>query len=220
MVSGNRSLKSSSQSIGIIDYGVGNLASVRNALAFLGCQVSVVTIPEQIQQVDGLILPGVGSFHHCISRLTEMGLIEPLVELIKRNNKKFLGICAGMQVLFDRGLEGGSTRGLQVFKGDVTKFQFDDKYSYRVPHMGFDSVVPPSQSMLFKGVMGSKIDFYFCHSYRVLHQDQHNNEMVGTCEYPDSFVAYIERDNCFGCQFHLEKSQMNGLRLLQNFLDL
>lgn len=199
----------------IIDYGMGNLFSVANALKYLGAEIKVSNRKDDLRNADRIILPGVGAFPDGMKNLKNLGIIESLEEEVFKNKKPFLGICLGMQLLAAEGEENGLTKGLGWIAGRVKRFQVDEK-QFRVPHVGWNDVFPQKPSLLFAGL--EKPIFYFVHSYHLVPEDP--SVITATCDYGENFAAAIQKDNLFGVQFHPEKSQKDGLKLLKNFLVL
>lgn len=200
--------------ITIIDYGMGNLRSVAKAFEKIGARVRVSGSVEDLRNADRIVLPGQGAFGDGMKNLETLGLIEPLYEEVAKKKKPFLGICLGLQMLARESSEGGLHKGLGFLQATVRRFQIDEN-SFKVPHMGWDDVIPKSNSMLFKGI-GENPNFYFIHSYHVVCDN--TDIVVATCDYGEVFTAAVESDNIFGTQFHPEKSQKNGLQLLTNFI--
>jgi len=205
--------------IGIIDYGMGNLHSVRKALEMSGAAVEIVTEAEQIAAADKIVLPGVGAFRDAISTLREKKLVEPITEFIE-SGKWFLGICLGLQLLFDRSYEDGEYEGLGVIRGQVRRFDFSgraDERELKIPHMGWNSLKIRDKVPLYQGLsQGAYV--YFVHSYYVVPED---DSVIGTTtEHGVEFVSSIWRDNVMATQFHPEKSQKVGLKMLENFSEL
>jgi glutamine amidotransferase len=200
----------------VIDYGLGNLRSVYNALTFLGANVKVSESPVDIKNAKKLVLPGVGAFRDAMTGLAQRGLIEPLKASLAAG-KPYLGICLGQQLLFEKS-EEGRIDGLGILKGRVARFQ--EKDGIKVPHIGWNNVDcrPETRNMrLFKGVK-DKAYFYFDHSYYV---DPEEKEIIAaTTDYGIAFASYTERENIFAAQFHPERSQALGLKMLKNFIDL
>ena len=196
----------------IINYEMGNIYSVQSALKFLGYESKFTDKPEEILSADKLILPGVGSFRKAMQNIISKGLEETINEVILTKRKPILGICLGMQLLGTSSTEDGFTKGLGFFDGIVERFS--EKYDRKVPHIGYNEIVPPQNSVLFQN-LEVKSDFYFVHSYRM---SSSIVKGVATCCYGEKFIAAFEQNNVFGTQFHPEKSQTNGLILLKNFL--
>jgi imidazole glycerol-phosphate synthase subunit HisH len=213
-------LKPMSKKIAIIDYQMGNLRSVQKALEHLGFPAQVTCCPKDLQAADKLILPGVGAFGDAILELRKRGLIEPIKEAIGEG-KPFLGICLGLQLLFDRSYEGGEHEGLGVLRGSVRRFSgpnFQGDMALKVPHMGWNQVDAAGDACPLMSGISADDYFYFVHSYYV---DPENQEATWLeCTYGTPFCAAIWRDNLFATQFHPEKSQAAGLRILRNFGDL
>ena len=196
----------------VIDYGMGNLFSVASALRFLGCDPQVSNDPVVVENAAHVILPGVGSFRLAMQRLQEQGLDEAIRRTTQSGNH-LLGICLGMQLLGASSTEGGSTEGLGVIPNTVQLL--DGTTGVKIPHIGFNEIVPTARVGLFDG-LPDRPYFYFVHSYRM---------SVGsldcthaTCNYGEEFLAAFDMGNVCGAQFHPEKSQANGLKLLRNFL--
>ena len=200
--------------IAIIDYQMGNLRSVQKAFERGGHAAAVTGDPEVIAQASKLVLPGVGAFADAITELKHRGLVEPIKEAIDAG-KPFLGICLGLQLLFDRSYEDGEHEGLGVIPGEVRKFEIP--IEYKVPHMGWNSVAWPRRPPIFEG-LPADCHFYFVHSYFVLPDDP--GVIAGEASYPTPFCAAVWRDNLFATQFHPEKSQSAGLAVLKNFAEL
>jgi imidazole glycerol-phosphate synthase subunit HisH len=195
--------------IGIIDYGRGNLRSVEKALLKLGYSARVIESPEEIDGVQGIILPGVGAFADAMAALEGNGWTQPLLHYAK-SGRPFLGICLGMQVLFEAGEEHGEHKGLGLLPGRVVKFPVGRK----VPHMGWNTVTQDKNCFLMKGIPDNAY-FYFVHSYFATTEDE--QILVGMSDYGVRFPALVGRDNIWGAQFHPEKSSPWGLKLLENF---
>lgn len=197
----------------IVDYQMGNLRSVQKALEHVGAHATISDDPEIIASADRLVLPGVGSFGDAMRELNARHLIEPIKTFIARG-KPFLGICLGLQLLFDEGDEGGLHKGLGVISGRVVRFEIP--HEYKVPHMGWNQVQtasPNGQGLLER--LPADPYFYFVHSYYV--QPADSSLCWLTCDYGGNFCAAIARDNLFATQFHPEKSQAHGLQMLENF---
>ena len=200
--------------ITIIDYGLGNLRSVYNALKFLGASPLISESPHDAQQADKIILPGVGSSKDAMSGLKKRGLMEVLKKFLA-SGKPYLGICLGLQILFEKS-EEGDTDGLGIFKGPVKRFREED--GIKVPHIGWNTVKAQSSNAKITGGIKDESYFYFDHSYYVLPQDK--SIIAGTTEYGLDFTSMIEKDKIYGVQFHPERSQDLGLKILKNFIKL
>lgn len=202
--------------IAIIDYNMGNLASVKNAFAKLGQKTVVESNPEKFQEYDKLILPGVGAFGDAIQHLKERNMIEPIKEFAK-SGKPMLGICLGMQLLFESSQEFGDHEGLGLIKGSVVKFE-SEKFEepLKVPHMGWNRMFTKEHS-LFEG-LDNEHYLYFVHTYHVTCKDE--NDIIGETYYGYKFTSAVAHDNIMGIQPHPEKSHKNGLKILENFIGL
>lgn len=200
--------------LGLIDYGAGNLRSVYNTFFSLGVEPVLVRKPEDMKGLTHLVLPGVGAFGDCADKLRSQGLAGSIADWIAED-KPFLGICVGYQVLFEWSEETPDVPGLGIFKGRVVKFHFADK-SLKVPHMGWNSL-KCRPAPLWNGI-GDDPYFYFVHSYYPEVVDQ--SLVAATCTYGVEFAAAISRGNLFATQFHPEKSQKSGALLLKNFVEL
>ena len=201
------------QKIHIIDYGMGNLHSVIGAIEHLGASLEITNDPKTIEMADTLILPGVGSFYKAMEKLEVSGLSEAIAEAVTIRNRKILGICLGQQLMSEYSEEDGGKKGLKLIPGSVSRF--NSSLGVKVPHIGFNQVVSDSNSKLFKS-LNQTSDFYFVHSYRLSSMPRPGKSAI--CNYSGDFVAAYEHENIFATQFHPEKSQMNGLLVLSNFL--
>ncbi|MGD9634858.1 MAG: imidazole glycerol phosphate synthase subunit HisH [Pirellulales bacterium] len=206
--------------IAIIDYGMGNLRSVQKAFERTGHAATITHDAALLADATKLVLPGVGAFRDAISALQSRDLIGPIRAWIA-GGKPFLGICLGLQLLFERSFEDGEYQGLGVVAGDVVKFDVPadchDQTKYKVPHMGWNQIRFRRRPPIFAGV-DDGAHFYFVHSYYVVPRD---TSLVATVtDYPQAFCSSIWRDNLFATQFHPEKSQDAGLRVLKNFAEL
>lgn len=201
--------------IGLIDYGAGNFASVRNALRYLGLSVVEVRCHEDFDKATHLVLPGVGTFASAMRRLVSSDLVDLLHEFVIRQRKPFLGICVGMQLLANAGSEFEICPGLGFIQGTVEKVNSGP--TLRLPHIGWNTVTVRRSSRLFAYVNEAPT-FYFVHSYHVV--PSHEPLVTATCWYGTDVTAAIEQDNVFGVQFHPEKSQQDGLLLLKHFASL
>ena len=200
--------------IGLIDYGMGNLRSVAKALDICGGKVHIVNSGEDILKMDKIILPGVGAIKDCIENLKKFEIIDAIKEFIK-SGRYFLGICLGLQALFEESTEFGYTQALGIIKGKVVKFE--NLGNLPVPHMGWNSILIKKDTKLLDGIKDGDY-FYFAHSYYV--KPKNVDDIMTETEYGINFVSSINKDNIFGVQFHPEKSQKNGLKILKNFISL
>lgn len=200
----------------IIDYGMGNLWSVQSAFEFLGCDVVISSEPDVIEQADTLVLPGVGSLRLAMENLRRLGLDQAILNAVGGRGARILGICLGMQILAAYGTEDGGTSGLGLIPTSVQRFPSSEVGSLKIPHIGFNQVVSPVDTILFRR-LAPATDFYFVHSFRIADTALPGRKAL--CRYGVDFVAGYERENVFAVQFHPEKSQTNGLILLENFLD-
>lgn len=201
--------------VAVIDYGMGNVWSVTNALKYLGAQVDLVGNPDDLKKYEFLILPGVGSFRRGMQELKERKLDSSICEAVNEMGTKILGICLGMQLLGIHGTEDGETDGLSLIGQQVDRFTQEEIRGNKIPHVGFNTVHFSEQAGLFAG-LPENADFYFVHSYRMpIHGIKGR---IATCNYGVDFLAAFEVNNVCGTQFHPEKSQTNGLLLLRNFI--
>lgn len=199
--------------IAIIDYDAGNIRSVEKALTALGEQPVVTRDKENILAADKLILPGVGAFGGAMERLHQYGLVEVIREAVKKGTP-LLGICLGLQLLFERSDESDGVEGLGILKGEILKIP--DSPGLKIPHMGWNSLEIKPQSRLFKGIESGAY-VYFVHSYYL--QAENEGLVAATACYGVQIHAAVEQGNVFGCQFHPEKSSRIGLGILKNFLE-
>src|SRR5688572_23830419 len=200
----------------IIDYGMANLRSVQKAFEQVGHSARIISRPEQIDEAGKIVLPGVGAFQDAVATLREKNLAEPIIRHIGRG-KPFLGICLGLQMLFDVGYEDGEHAGLGVLRGKCVRFDVDEKLGLKVPHMGWNQLVVRHPSPLLRDLPpGSSV--YFVHGYHVVPEDA--GVVATTTDYGQPFVSSVWRDNVMATQFHPEKSQRVGLQILSNFAAL
>ncbi len=195
--------------IAIIDYGMGNLASVRNAFKKVGFETFITSDPDAIAAADKVVLPGVGAFADAIKLLRDQGIDRSLQEVVRRQ-VPLLGICLGMQLLFTESYENGIYKGLDIIPGTVEKFVIDLK----VPHMGWNNITINPQSKLLQGIPSGSY-FYFVHSYYTMPQDP--DAVAARCNYGIDFCCAVEKEKVFATQFHPEKSADYGLKILTNF---
>jgi imidazole glycerol-phosphate synthase subunit HisH len=197
--------------IAVLDYGIGNLRSAEKALQHLGVDAALTTDPAAARRADGVVLPGVGAFGRCMEQLRESGL-EPVVHEAVESGTPFLGICVGMQMLFDASEEAPGVKGLGIITGEVRRLTAAE----RLPHMGWNTITIRTGSALFDGIDdGSWL--YFVHSYAPVPDDE--AVVAATTDYGGTVVAAVEQGSLWATQFHPEKSAAHGLRLLQNFAD-
>ena len=201
--------------IGIVDYGLANLRSVVNAFEYLEQDTKVAKTGNELFDCDRLVLPGVGAFDKSMNEIRDRGHEEALNELIIEKKKPILGICLGMQ-LFCESSDEGVSKGLGWIKTKCRSFDINDK-KIRVPNIGWGEVDINQNSTLFYG-LAQKSDFYFVHSYFVPVEISEAGVITSNCYYGSNFAAALEWNNIYGCQFHPEKSQMAGLKLLDNFV--
>ena len=197
--------------ITILDYSVNNLRSVQKAFEHLGYKTHVTSNPDEVARADKLVLPGVGAFGHAMKNLRERELVEPVLEAVT-SGKTIMGVCLGMQLLFDWSEELGLCAGLGIMAGKVVKFP--DLPDLKVPHMGWSRLDFPRPSRLFDGLENGDMT-YFVHSYHCVPEDP--SVIVARGHHGLDFVAGVERGNVMGAQFHPEKSSAVGLQILDNF---
>jgi glutamine amidotransferase len=199
--------------VAIVDYGMGNIHSLKGALNFLEIDDVILTAEEsKLTEADKLILPGVGSFGQAMNEIKRYSLDKILLDIVLNKQKPILGICLGMQIMSKFSSEGVSSEGLGFVNMTVERFEEKDLI---IPHVGFNQInIPSEPSKLFKNFEGYP-DFYFTHSYKMIGDD---NIIKSTCDYGGEFIAAFEKNNIAGVQFHPELSQKNGLKLINNFL--
>lgn len=200
--------------IGIVDYGMGNLMSVFNAFEFIGSDVKICKHPEDLLNVERIVIPGVGAVQQCMQRLTETGFAEALNEEVLKKGKPTLGICLGMQVMANVSQEGGLYKCLGWFDAEVVRLN-PSGTQFKIPNIGWNKIDLHPEVHLFKGLnLGP--DLYLIHSYHV--KPVNPQEIVASYQYGEVVTAAIMKDNIFGAQFHPEKSQDLGLKILENFI--
>jgi glutamine amidotransferase len=199
--------------IAIIDYGMGNLQSVRNALERVGCEVQITSELATLRSADALVLPGVGAFGEAMINLQQRKLVDPVRSLVLEEGKPLLGICLGMQLLADSSEERGTNRGLSLIPGHVKEIPVSGRL--RLPHIGWNGVSVRKRDPLF-GDIEEQGAFYFVHSYCFECEPEH---IAGVTDYGSDVTAAVQKERIFGVQFHPERSQRKGLRLLRNFVD-
>ncbi|OHA15176.1 MAG: imidazole glycerol phosphate synthase, glutamine amidotransferase subunit [Candidatus Taylorbacteria bacterium RIFCSPLOWO2_12_FULL_43_20] len=205
----------------VIDYGFGNLFSLTKALAFLGANYSVSDNPEEVEKAEAIILPGVGAFGDGIAELNKRGLNEAVIEGAKRGIP-LLGICLGMQFLFEKSHEFGEHKGLGLIKGEVKRITLTEKPFFKIPHTGWSPLLPPDgtegfNNPLFSGIKPGS-EAYFVHSYAG--KSQTDDIIANTIYCETKILAAVGKGNVFGTQFHPEKSGEIGIQILNNFLSL
>jgi imidazole glycerol-phosphate synthase subunit HisH len=198
--------------VGVIDYGMGNRRSVQKALERIGATVALTGDHDELRACDGLVLPGVGAFPKAMRNLHELGLVELIGARVERGTP-LLGICLGMQLLFDRSTELEPTPGLGLIAGEVTRL---DSHGLRVPHIGWNEVQFERSSPLLAGLPERGCPFYHVHSYAARPAD--HDAVIGTTEYGERFATAVSSGSVLGVQFHPEKSSLNGLRMLESFV--
>lgn len=200
--------------VAIIDYDAGNIRSVEKAVRYLGKEVTVTSEPEEILAADRVILPGVGAFGDAMKRLHAMGLVEVIRQVAERGTP-FLGICLGLQLLFEKSEESPGVAGLGLLQGEILRLP--ELPGLKVPHIGWNSLKYPNPGRLFRGIPEDSY-VYFVHSYYLKAQDE--GIVTATTEYGTLAHASVESGNLFACQFHPEKSSETGLTILENFLSI
>ena len=202
--------------IAVIDYGMGNLHSIKKALQYLGGEVLVTADPNDLRTHDRIVLPGIGAFGEGMNNLRASGFLPVLKSEVLEKKKPFLGICLGMQLLADKSFEFGNHEGLSFIPGEVKKFDFGAGDKRRIPHVGWNNIDFQTSHSLLSGINNGS-NFYFVHSYH--YAPKEDGVIVAASDYGYSFPAIIARGNIFAAQFHPEKSQKDGLKLLTNFLN-
>ncbi|OGP89733.1 MAG: imidazole glycerol phosphate synthase, glutamine amidotransferase subunit [Deltaproteobacteria bacterium RBG_16_48_10] len=195
----------------IVDYGMGNLRNVQRGFEKVGFEAKVTRSKKDIDGASGIILPGVGAFKDCMVNLDKYHLIEPILRSVEKG-KPYFGICLGLQILFSEGEEFGLHKGLDIIKGKVVRFRPDPEH--KVPHMGWNTIEMEGEIPMLQGIRSGDF-FYFVHSYYVV--PEKNEWIATTTHYGTPFVSSIWKDNLFATQFHPEKSQEKGLKILEAF---
>lgn len=227
----NLQLETNHTMICIIDYGIGNLRSIEKAFEAVGADVVRSDAPADIKAAERVVLPGVGAFGACADEINRRHLVEPILEAVA-SGKPFLGVCVGMQLLFEESIEMGVHKGLAILPGRVIKFkpsyqpapafagevhELPEPETMKIPHMGWNTVAATREDRLLAGLPAPAY-FYFVHSYHVA--ADHSADVLGATQYGTSFPAIVQRNNVYGVQFHPEKSHDNGLTILKNFATL
>ncbi len=197
--------------ITVVDYGMGNLKSVAKALEYVGLNVKISSSPEDIKNSKAIVVPGVGAFGDAVHNLKRFKLFDEIINHIEKG-KPYLGICLGLQLLFEYGYEFGEHEGFGVLKGKVIRFQ--PKEGFKIPHMGWNQVWIKQKEGLFSGIKEGEF-FYFVHSFYAEAYDK--NDIASTTDYITDFCSSVQKNNIWAVQFHPEKSQKAGLKLLENF---
>jgi len=203
--------------VAVIDYGMGNIDSMRRALEECGARVVIARGPDDLLAVTHMVLPGVGSFSAAIRHLVDVGFPSIIKTLAEEKKIPLLGVCLGMQLLASRGEEGGVSEGLGLIQGRVTLLK-ETAVSERIPHVGWNEVHPVSASSRLLSGMLAGADFYFVHSYHFV--TDHASDVAASTPYCGGFSSVVEKGCVFGTQFHPEKSQRTGMKLLRNFLNV
>ena len=200
--------------VAIIDYDAGNIKSVEKAIAYLGKEAVITRKPEEILKADHVILPGVGAFGDAMDKLEKYGLI-PVIEQVVAKKTPFLGICLGLQLLFEKSAETPGVKGLGILKGEIKRIPEEE--GLKIPHIGWNSLKFPKEGKLYQGLESDSY-VYFVHSYYLEAED--DEIVAATTEYGTLIHASVEKENVFACQFHPEKSSVIGLKILENFLQV
>ncbi|ACO04674.1 MAG TPA: imidazole glycerol phosphate synthase subunit HisH [Persephonella sp.] len=197
--------------ITVVDYGMGNLRSVAKALEKVGLDVKVSSDPEDVLNSKAIVVPGVGAFGDAMHNLDRLGLLDPVIRSIE-SGKPYLGICLGLQILFEYGYEFGEHKGLGVLRGKVIRFE--NREGFKVPHMGWNQVWIKQKDGLFSDIKDGEY-YYFVHSFYAVPSEE--SDIASTTDYITEFCSAVQKGNVWAVQFHPEKSQKAGLKLLENF---
>jgi imidazole glycerol-phosphate synthase subunit HisH len=200
----------------IIDYNTGNLRSVKKSFEKYNCHVEISNNHDVIMNADKIVLPGVGSFRDGMKELKKLKLVETLNKAVIRDKKPFMGICLGMQLVANKSFENGETNGLGWINAEVVKFNLLEKKNLKIPHVGWNSVEFNKNCSLYRGIPNNS-DFYFVHSY---HYKLYEDVSTGMTTHGEDFVASVQKNNIFCFQFHPEKSQETGLKIIENFISI
>lgn len=200
--------------VAVVDYGVGNLFSLCSSLNFIGQENIVTSDPEKIKQADKIILPGVGAFGDAVEKLKSSGLFSLLQQQAKEG-KDIMGICLGMQLLFEKSYEFGEHEGLGLLKGEIVPMKGAIDEKYKIPHIGWNALTFKKESRLFKYIKNGDC-VYFVHSF---YADRCSDSLIASAEYGREITAAVEKGNVCGCQFHPEKSGQVGLSILRAFCE-
>ena len=204
--------------IAVVDYGIGNTRSVMNAFKAIGQEPYITNSPKELAKASAIVLPGVGAFNKGMQNLTQLNLVDALNEQILIKQKPFLGICLGLHFLAGQSFENEPCRGFNWIGGSVRRIDSKDA-RYRVPHVGWNEVRIGNSHPLFLNLEGSPV-FYFVHSYQLQCDDDVSDVISATCWHGEEIVAAVQNNNIFAVQFHPEKSQYNGLKVLENFVKI
>ncbi|TEA77869.1 imidazole glycerol phosphate synthase subunit HisH [Allopusillimonas ginsengisoli] len=203
--------------IAILDYGMGNIASIRNMMRRVGGDAVITSDLESVDGLSGIILPGVGAFDNAMQKLNASGIADTLRDFVLERKIPFLGVCLGMQLLFESS-EEGKLPGLGFIRGEVRRFKGPgfDAGKLKIPHMGWNIVRPIDNAALFVG-LDQEPRFYFVHSYHAVCTD--DDDIAATCSYGYDFTCSVSKENIYAAQFHPEKSHRFGMKLFENFME-
>lgn len=206
--------------IAIIDYGVGNVKSIRNAFENQKAEVILTRERETILEADGLVLPGVGAFSHGMDNLNKFGLVEIIKDFVK-TGKPLLGICLGMQMLLEESEEFGNSKGIGLIKGKVVKLPIKQSIQYKLPHISWNEIQPKKikwENTILDNIEENS-DMYFVHTF--IAEPNNENEILSVTKYHNHvFCSSIKKENIYGCQYHPEKSSKKGLSIIKNFIKI